>query len=109
MSCLTLELSVRISITRRQLRVVPSPGGMHSSPPAIQRELSRQVALITSPSPVSSTAPEPAWTAKGGGVQERTPSVVALSVTGPTPGTPLIPKTVTLLGSPIATKLFIAR
>src|SRR6266403_2786351 len=90
MSWRTLPVSVRSSMTRRQLRTAVSPAGVHASLPLSQRELFCQATLRTRSSLVLRRTLDPAWGAFGGGVQARIASGVEVLVTVVTPGTPLI-------------------
>src|SRR5438552_10390690 len=107
MSCCRPRESVAIWTRRRQLRVVPSPLGMHVSLPPIQSAPRCQTAVITLSSLRDSLTDDPACSTMtlasglaedGDGTNQGltvTPNVS--SVTAPTPGTPLTPITMTRL------------
>src|SRR2546423_1732590 len=94
MSWWTVLVSVRISMTLRQLRTNTSPLGTQASLPANTSELFCQAADNTRSSLVSRRTGDPSWGAFGGTPQGRTPNVLEVSVTGLTPGTPLTVKSV---------------
>src|SRR5262245_214216 len=90
MSCRMVPVSVRASITRRQLRVALSPAGTHPSLPVSQSELDCQEGDRTRLSLVWSVTAEPACGASGGLLQTRIGSVRVDSSTPPgPPGTPV--------------------
>src|SRR6266545_5946493 len=89
-------MSVRTSITRRQVRKPGSPLGVHGSLPARKRELFCHAADRTRSSLVSSSWSVPGWGAFGGRLHGRTGTALAVSNTEPTPGTPWTVMTVKL-------------
>src|SRR5215470_11942969 len=97
MSCRTDMVSVRTSTSRRQLRVVVSPGGVQAPLPPSHSDWFCQTTVWVRES-VSRRTVEPACAAAGDVSQLLVMGSSRVeTVTGLTPGTPLMLHTVTVL------------